>query len=132
MSAGTPIRTDEAPPPAGPYSQAIRAGDIVYLSGQTPRDVVGNRLGELPFGAQVRQTLANLEAVARASGGSLADAVKVTVYLAPGRQTSEFNEVYTEFFAEPGPARTTVVSELANGVTVEVDAVLWLPEDGRE
>ncbi|MDN4641044.1 RidA family protein [Agreia sp. PsM10] len=132
MSGGTPIRTDEAPPPAGPYSQAIRAGDIVYLSGQTPRDAVGNRLGELPFEAQVRQTLTNLEAVARASGGSLADAVKVTVYLAPGRQTSEFNTVYAEFFAEPGPARTTIVSELANGVTVEVDAVLWLPEESRE
>ncbi len=127
----TAISTPDAPAPAGAYTQAIRAGGFVFLSGQTPRTPEGERLLDAPFEVQARQALSNLAAVAAAAGGSLADAVKVTVYLWPGVANGDFDRVYREFVSEPFPARTTIVSDLTTGA-VEIDAILWLrPESDR-
>lgn len=112
-----------APRVGGSYSQAIRAGDFVFLSGQTPRDrdraIVGGAFDE-----QVRQTLNNLAAVAEVAGTSLDDAVKVNVYLRKWSDFDAMDQVYREYFSEPRPARTTVQSDLP--VDVEVDAILWV------
>lgn len=124
-----PIVTTDAPAPAGSYSAGIRVGDLVFLAGQTPRRPDGVRLIGEPFEVQARQALDNLAAVARAAGGSLADAVRVGVFVRPGVDTRVFDTIYRDYVTEPYPARTLVVSDLAIG-EVEVDAILHLP-DGR-
>ena len=118
------IRTDEAPPPGGIYSQAIRAGGFVFLAGQGPHTPTGE-MAEGGFEAEARQTFQNLAAVAKAAGGSLADAVRVGVYLRDMSNFAAMNEIYREYFAEPYPARTTIHSDLPN-FEIEVDAILWL------
>lgn len=118
------ITTDAAPPPGGPYSQAIRAGDLLFLAGQGPFDPAGNLVGPA-IADQTRQVLANLDAVARAAGGSLGRAVRVGVFLSSMDHFAEMNAVYRELFQEPCPARTTVQSDLV-GFDVEIDAVVWL------
>lgn len=119
-----PVSTDAAPQPGGAYSQAIVAGDVVYLSGQGPFAADGSRV-EGSFVDEARQTFANLAAVAEAAGGSLADAVRVGVYLRDMDNFGAMNELYREFFPEPLPARTTIQSDLP-GFEIEVDAVLVL------
>lgn len=120
-----PITSPDAPGAIGTYSQGIRAGNTVYLSGQLPLDP---RTGELLTGdmhAQVRQVFRNLAAVATAAGASLADAVRVTVYLTDLRHFPVVNEVMAEFFPQPYPARAAIgVASLPRGATVEADAVL--------
>jgi reactive intermediate/imine deaminase len=120
-----PITSPDAPGAIGTYSQGIRAGNTVYLSGQLPLDP---RTGELLTGdmhAQVRQVFTNLAAVATAAGASLADAVRVTVYLTDLRHFPVVNEVMAEFFPQPYPARAAIgVASLPRGATVEADAVL--------
>jgi 2-iminobutanoate/2-iminopropanoate deaminase len=118
------VLSAEAPAPSGGYSQAIRAGDLLYLSGQGPFDPSGARVGDTVAG-QVRQVLANLDAVARAAGGSLQDAVRIGIYLSDLKHFDEMDTTYYEFFAEPRPARTTIQSDLI-GFDVEGDAVVWL------
>ncbi len=118
------VLSAEAPAPSGGYSQAIRAGDLLYLSGQGPFDPSGARVGDTVAG-QVRQVLANLDAVARAAGGSLQDAVRIGIYLSDLKHFDEMDTTYHEFFAEPRPARTTIQSDLI-GFDVEGDAVVWL------
>jgi 2-iminobutanoate/2-iminopropanoate deaminase len=118
------ITTDAAPPPAGPYSQAIRVGDLLFLAGQGPFDTTGAFVGG-SVADQTRRTLTNLEAVAKAAGGSLARAVRVGVYLSSLEHFAEMNAVYTEFFDDPPPARTTIQSDLIR-FDVEIDAVVWL------
>jgi 2-iminobutanoate/2-iminopropanoate deaminase len=118
------IRSDEAPQPAGPYSQAIRVGDLLFLAGQGPFAPDGSFSGG-SIAEQTRQTLANLDAVARAAGASLQQAVRVGVYLGSLEDFAEMNAVYQEFFEEPYPARTTIQSDL-RGFDVEIDAVVWL------
>ena len=115
----------KAPPKAGPYSHAVRTGNIVFLAGQGPVDPA---VGAIPegFDEQARQTLRNLAAAAEAAGGSLANAVRVGVYLRDLANFPVMNEVYREFFNEPYPARTTIQSALR--IEVEIDAVLELPE----
>jgi reactive intermediate/imine deaminase len=117
------VDTDAAPPPAGPYSQAIASGGLVFLAGQTPRTPDGERLLDHPLAEQVRRTMDNLQAVAEAAGCSLDDAVKVSVFVRPGVDMSVVNEIYAEYFTHPLPARTTTVSDLAVGA-IEVDAIL--------
>jgi 2-iminobutanoate/2-iminopropanoate deaminase len=114
----------DAPPPAGPYSHAVRAGNTIYLAGQGPFDP---QTGEQPesFEDQVRLTFENLERTARAAGGSLADAVRIGVYLVDMDDFEVMNRVYEDMVAEPRPARTTVQSNL-KGLAIEVDAVLWV------
>ncbi len=121
------IRTDEAPRGTGAYSQAIRAGDLVFVSGQGPLDpstleVVGTTVEE-----QTEVTLRNVEAIARAAGGSLDDVVKVSAFLSSIDLFPAFNATYERVFSrEPRPARTTTGAELRN-ILVEIDAVLYLP-----
>lgn len=118
-----PVSSERAPPPGGAYSQAISAGAFVFLAGQGPFRTDGSKV-EGPFGEQARQTFSNLAAVAEAAGGSLADAVRVGVFLRDMRNFPAMNEIYREFFPEPLPARTTVQSDLP-GFEIEVDAVLF-------
>ncbi|KRE60789.1 Rid family detoxifying hydrolase [Nostocoides sp. Soil756] len=120
----TTIETHEAPRPAGPYSQAIRAGDFLYVSGQVPRAADGS-YAPADVASETRLTLRNLAAVARAAGADLSQAVKITAYLADGEDFAQFNRAYAEFFTESPPARTTVVAGLRQ-VKVELDAVLYL------
>jgi 2-iminobutanoate/2-iminopropanoate deaminase len=115
----------EAPAPGGPYSHAVSAGGLVFLSGQRPVDPA---TGELVEGivAQSQQVLANLATVLQTCGCTLADVVKVQVHLADISDFARFNEVYTEFFQAPYAARTTVGSAL-RGILVEIDVVAALP-----
>jgi reactive intermediate/imine deaminase len=117
-----PISTEGAPQPAGAYSQAIAAGELVFLAGQGPFQPDGSKV-EGSFEEQARQTFRNLAAVAEAAGTSLADAVRVGVFLREMRNFTAMDSIYREFFAEPRPARTTVQSNLP-GFEIEVDAVL--------
>lgn len=118
------IRSEEAPPPAGVYSQAIRAGDLVFLAGQGPFRPDGEKV-EGGFEAQARQTFQNLASVARAAGVTLGDAVRVGVFLRDMENFPAMNDIYGEFFPEPYPARTTIQSDLP-GFEIEVDAILWI------
>ena len=122
MSDRTPIRADDAPAPAGPYSQAIKSGGFLFLAGQAPFRPDGSKV-EGSFEDQARQTLQNLQSVAAAAGASLADAVRVGVYLRDMSNFGTLNKVYAEFFHEPMPARTTIQSDLP-GFEIEVDAVI--------
>ncbi len=118
------INADGAPPQAGPYSHAVRSGNLVFLAGQGPFDPATGIIPET-FEGQARQTLLNLETVARAAGTSLAHAVRVGVYLRTMDDFAVLNNVYAEFFSEPYPARTTIQSNM--NIPVEIDAVLELP-----
>jgi reactive intermediate/imine deaminase len=123
----TPISTPAAPGAIGTYSQAVRAGNTVYLSGQIPLDPQTMQLVTGDIEAQVRRVFDNLQAVAQAAGGQLAHAVKVNVYLTDLAHFQTVNKVMAEYFAEPYPARAAVgVASLPRGAAVEVDAVLVL------
>ena len=123
----TPIRTDAAPKAIGTYSQAVRSGDTVYLSGQIPLDPATMQLVEGDIEAQIARVFENLRAVAEAAGGSLDDVVKLTVFLTDLGNFPAVNEVMARFFSEPYPARAAVgVASLPMGVPVEMDAILAL------
>jgi 2-iminobutanoate/2-iminopropanoate deaminase len=115
---------DDAPRPGGAYSHAVRAGDTVYLAGQVPQDP---ETGEQPegFEEQARQAFRNLEAAAQAAGSTLADAVRLGVYLRDMSDFAVMNQVFAEFVPEPSPVRTTIQSDLP-GFAIEVDAVLYV------
>ena len=122
-----PVHTDKAPAAIGTYSQAVQAAGTVYLSGQIPLVPETMVLVEGPVEIQVRQVFRNLAAVAEAAGGTLADAVKLTVYLVDLGDFAAVNQVMEEFFSAPYPARAAVqVSALPKGARVEVDGVLVL------
>jgi 2-iminobutanoate/2-iminopropanoate deaminase len=121
------VRTDTAPRGTGAYSQAIRAGDFVYVSGQGPLDPATLEVLGATVEEQTERTLQNLEAIAVAAGGGLGDVVKVSAFLASTDDFPAFNATYELIFAdEPRPARTTTGAELRN-ILVEIDAVLYLP-----
>lgn len=125
-----PISTPEAPAAIGPYSQAIRAGDTVYLSGQIPLDPKSMQIVE-GFENQVKRVFENLRAVCRAAGGDFDRVVRVTIYLTDLAQFPKVNDIMAANFKEPYPARVTVgVASLPRGAQVEIDAVMHLP-DGR-
>lgn len=119
------IRTNEAPAPVGPYSQAIRAGQLLFASGQIPLDPATGKLVPGEIEDEARRVLANLEAVLRAGGSGLDRVVKATVYLTDLSLFPRVNAVYAEFFStEPAPARVTVgVASLPLGARVEIDAI---------
>jgi reactive intermediate/imine deaminase len=122
-----PIHTREAPAAIGTYSQAIRAGNTVYLSGQIPLDPKTTQLVTGDTRAEIKRVFDNLVAVAKAAGGTLDNAVKVNVYLTDLKNFALVNEVMTEYFKEPYPARAAIgVAQLPRGAAVEVDAVLVL------
>jgi len=119
-----PIQTDAAPAAIGPYSQAVRAGNTVYLSGQIPLDPDTGDVVNGDFEVRTRRVFANLDAVCKAAGGDLDSIVKLNVYLTDQGRFAEVNAIMAETFAEPFPARAAVqVSALPKGVDVEMDAV---------
>ena len=123
----TPIQTEHAPAAIGPYSQATRAGNTVFLSGQIPLDPATGEVVAGDIEAQARRAFDNLAAVAAAAGGSLADVVRVGLYLTDLSQFGAVNAVMADYFEAPYPARSTIeVSALPKGVLFEVDAVLVL------
>ena len=121
------IHTDQAPTAIGPYSQAIRVGNTVYLSGQTPLDPATGEMVEGDISAQSRRVFDNLHAVCVAAGGSFADVVRVGIYLTDLVNFAAVNTVMKEYFHEPYPARSTIgVRELPRGAAVEIDAIVVL------
>ena len=122
-----PITSKHAPAAIGPYSQAIRAGATVYLSGQIGLDPATGTLVE-GLEAQAHQVLKNLRAVAQAAGGELDDIVKVTLLLADLADFAKANEIMAAYFREPYPARATYqVAGLPRGARIEIEAILVLP-----
>ena len=118
------ISTPAAPAAIGPYSQAVRAGNTVYCSGQIGLEPETGQLAE-GFEAQAVRIFENLKAVAEAAGGTLADAVRITLYLTDLSNFARVNELMMRYFAEPYPARAAVgVKELPRGALVEADAIL--------
>lgn len=127
MSEKTIISTDQAPAAIGPYSQAVKAGNTVYISGQIPLDPATMEVVSDDFVEQTDQVFKNLSAVAKAAGGSLADATKLNIYLTDLSNFALLNEVMMRYFSAPYPARAAVgVSELPKGVAVEIEGVLVL------
>ena len=121
------IHTDKAPKAIGPYSQAVRAGNTVYFSGQIPLDPSTAELvtGDISF--QTRRVFENLKAVCEAAGGTLAGIVRVGIYLTDLGNFAAVNTVMADYFKEPYPARSTIgVASLPRGAQVEIDAVLQL------
>lgn len=119
------IHTPKAPAAIGPYSQAIGAGGMVFLSGQVGLDPETGQLVAGGFEAEARRVFANLAAVAEAAGSSLASAVRVTVYLTDFGQFAVANRIMQEYFREPYPARVTIgVASLPRGALIEVDCIL--------
>jgi len=120
------IATASAPAAIGPYSQAVQAGNTVYLSGQIGLDPASMQMAE-GIDAQIVRVFENLKAVAAASGGSLADAVKVNIYVTDLANFARVNDAMAQHFSQPYPARATVqVAALPRGALVEIDAVLVL------
>lgn len=121
------IHSDQAPAAIGTYSQAVRHGDLVFLSGQIPLDPATMEIVDGGFEDQVRRVFDNLRAVCQASGAELADIVKLTVFLTDMGNFPQVNAVMGEYFSEPYPARAAVgVASLPRSVEVEVEAVLGL------
>lgn len=127
MTAHQPIHSNEAPNAIGPYSQAVRVGDTVYLSGQIPLDPQTMELVEGDIEARARRVFDNLAAVMQEAGGSLSDIVKLTIYLVDLEQFGQVNEVMAKYFDAPFPSRATVaVAALPKGAPIEVEAVAHL------
>lgn len=123
----TAIHTADAPQAIGTYSQAVRCGDTVYLSGQIGLDPATMQMTE-GIDAQIQRVFSNLQAVAAAAGGSMNDFVKVQVYLTDLAHFAKVNEAMAKFFREPYPARAAVgVASLPRGALVEVDAIMHRP-----
>lgn len=121
------ISTDQAPAAIGPYSQAVRSGNTVYFSGQIPLDPVSGSVVDGDVTAQARRVFDNLAAVAQAAGGSLAQVVRVGIYVTDLANFAAVNAVMAEYFESPYPARSTIeVSALPKAVQVEVDAIMVL------
>ena len=121
------IFTDQAPRPVGPYSQAIKAGDLLFISGQIPIDPKTGKLIEGPFETKVRRVLDNIKAIVEAAGGTLDNIVKVTVYIRDISLFQDFNKIYSEYFRGRPPARVVVeVSNLPLGAEIEVEAIAYL------
>lgn len=124
------IQTDRAPQAIGPYSQAVRAGDTVWLSGQIPLVPATGELVEGDTAVRIRQVFENLKGLAEASGGSLQHVVKLTIFLTDMDNFALVNELMQEYFREPYPARAAVgVASLPKGVDVEMEAILVLDGD---
>ena len=123
----TPITTPHAPQAIGTYSQAMRAGNTVYLSGQIPLDPATGEMVVGDMEAQVRRVFENLKALATAAGSDLDHAVRVTVYLTDLQHFALVNRVMAEYFSQPYPARAAIgVAALPKGAAVEIDAILEL------
>ena len=123
----TIIKTNDAPAAIGTYSQAVKVGDTVYLSGQIPLEPASGQMIAGDVRAQIGRVFSNLAAVAKASGGSLADVVKLNVFLTDLGNFPLVNEIMATYFREPYPARAAIgVAALPRGAVVEMDAVMVL------
>ncbi|MEM1685320.1 MAG: RidA family protein [Acidilobaceae archaeon] len=121
------VYTPNAPKPIGPYSQGVIAGCFLYVSGQIPIDPATGAMVEGDFKVKVRRVLDNIKAIIEASGASLRDIVKVTVYLRDIRLFQEFNEVYSQYFPADPPARVVIeASNLPRGADLEVEAIAYI------
>jgi 2-iminobutanoate/2-iminopropanoate deaminase len=119
------FQTDKAPRPVGPYSQALRAGDFIFVAGQGPLDPATNKVAGDTIEAQTGRVLDNITAILEASGATMADVVKSTVHLSDLGLFGRFNQVYGNYFPDPKPVRTTVGSQLP-GIMVEIDVVAYV------
>ena len=125
--AKTIIQTDKAPAAIGTYSQAVKADNTVYISGQIPLDPATMEIVDGGIDAQITRVFDNLVAVSEAAGGGLKDAVKLTIYLTDLSNFPTVNEIMAKYFNEPYPARAAIeISALPKGVGVEMDAILVL------
>lgn len=123
----TIIQTANAPAAIGTYSQAVKTGNTVYISGQIPLDPASMEVVEGGIEAEITRVFDNLQAVAEAAGGSLADIVRLTVYLVDLGNFPTVNEIMSRYISEPYPARAAIgVAALPKGVGVEIDAILVL------
>lgn len=113
--------------PRGPYSPAVRAGDFIFLAGQVPVDPATNAISPGDIQHEARLTLENIKRVLEGVGSSLADVVKVSVFLADATDFAKMNEVYTQFFGDVKPARTTVVCRFMADIRIEVDCTAYSP-----
>ena len=119
----TAVSSPDAPKAVGPYSQAVRAGDLLFVAGQIPLDVSGT-IVEGDVAVQARRVLDNIGAILKAAGLSFAHVVRTTVYLADMNDLAAMNQVYGTYFSEPYPARATVqVARLPRDVRIEIDAI---------
>jgi 2-iminobutanoate/2-iminopropanoate deaminase len=131
VTAPQPLPTPNAPPVAGPYSAAVRAGDWLVLAGQVPLDPATGKLVEGDATAQCRQVLANITAVLSDCNATLADVAKTTVFVTDLADFAAMNAVYAEAFGNHKPARSTVqVAALPLGANVEIEAWVFRPVDG--
>ena len=127
MAALEQIHSDMAPAAIGPYSQAIKAGPLVFLSGQIPLDRESMEIISDDIATQTHQVFKNLITVSEAAGGSLSNAAKLTIYVTDLGDFAVINEIMARYFSKPYPARATIqVSALPKGSKVEIDAVLAL------
>ncbi|HEY4087903.1 MAG TPA: Rid family detoxifying hydrolase [Bryobacteraceae bacterium] len=115
------------PAPRGPYSPAVRAGDFIFVSGQVAVDPVTNELKTGDVQHETRMVLNNVKLVLEGAGATLADVVRVGVYLGDGKDFAAMNEVYSEFFGAAKPARSTIVCGFAAAIKVEIDCVAYKP-----
>jgi reactive intermediate/imine deaminase len=123
------ISTTAAPSAIGAYSQAVRTGNTVYISGQIPLDPKTMEVVEGGFEAEARRVFDNLKAVAVATGGNLNDVVRATIYMLDLANFAKVNEIMSEYFDQPYPARAAVgVAQLPKGVSIEIDAIMDLSE----
>lgn len=123
----TIIDTPRAPQAIGPYSQAVRAGNSVFVSGQLPLDPTTGELVEGDVEVAIRRVFENLQAIAEAAGGSLANVAMLTVFLTDFSHFVKVNEIMSEYFTRPYPARAAVaVSQLARGAPIEIECILAL------
>lgn len=123
------IHTDDAPQAIGTYSQAVKAGNTVYLSGQIPLVPATMEMVSDDFATQARQVFENISAVCKAAGGSTNDLVKVNIFLIDLSYFATVNEIMANYFSQPYPARAAVqVSALPKGAKIEIDGVMELPE----
>jgi len=126
--AKTIIQTDDAPQAIGTYSQAVKVDNTVYISGQIPLDPASMEVVSGGIDAEITRVFDNLQAVAKASGGSLADVVKLNIYLTDLGNFPTVNEIMAQYFQQPYPARAAIgVAALPKAVGVEMDAVLLIP-----
>ncbi len=122
----TPITLPDLPPPAGAYSPGVRAGNLLFVSGQTPRDPATGQIVGATIEEQTQITLANLARIITTAGASLSDVVSVTVYLADDNDWGRFNEVYKAFMTPPYPTRAVVGAQL-RGILVEISVIAYMP-----
>jgi len=122
------VSTSKAPSAIGTYSQAVRAGDFLYISGQIPLDPATQQLVSGDIDAEITRVFENIKAIAEAGGATLASAVKVNVSLTDLAHFARVNEIMATYFPQPWPARAAVgVAALPKGARVEVECILWIP-----